>query len=386
MRGKDVKEEIRKAISAEPSTGTLLYASIFDSCFDAIDFKTPEGVIVAWNPSAERLYGYRSDEIVGRHVSILYKSEDFEEFASHLAEATEKLTKSHFRSSRLTKSGESIVVFMTLSPVVDHIGKLLGVSAISRDISGEMQMKKETERLERDRDELLSVLSNDVKNSISQINRVATALSTTGGVLERQDLEKILVAIKRDNDEFALIIDNLLTVYSLKPGDRLHFQKVEVAKLLTTILKEMTSLNAKPKLLFTEPDDPSEPSVDANQKLLTRLLRNVLEWAMVRSKNEEVVDVSIRSLNFESAVEIAVKYKGKTHSASEIESIFSSRWREHNGAETGSMSGLGLFLARWTAQAHGGSLELDSSNGRNTFIITLPRVQEQPSRCVDIAR
>lgn len=381
-----MKEEIRKAISAEPSTGTLLYASIFDSCFDAIDFKTPDGVIVAWNPSAERLYGYRNDEIVGRHVSILYKSEDFEEFALHLAEATEKLKKSHFQSSRLTKSGERIVVFMTLSPIVDQVGKLLGVSAISRDITGEIQMKKETERLERDRDELLSVLSNDVKNSISQINRVATALSTTGSVLERQDLEKILVAIKKDNDEFALIIDNLLTVYSLKPGDRLHFQKVEVAKLLTTILKEMTSLNAKPKLLFTEPDQPSELRVDANLKLLTRLLRNVLEWAMVRSKREEVVDVSMRSLNSESALEIAVRYKGKTHSAGEIESIFSSRWRENNGAETGSMSGLGLFLARWTAEAHGGSLELDSSNGRNTFIITLPRVQEHASRCVDIAR
>ncbi|MBX9666031.1 MAG: PAS domain-containing sensor histidine kinase [Candidatus Obscuribacterales bacterium] len=380
-----MKKEIRKAINAAPSTGALLYASIFDSCFDAIDFKTPDGVIAAWNPSAERLYGYRSDEIVGQHVSLLYSSDDFEEFASHFAEATKKLTKSRFQSSRLTKSGERIVVFMTLSPVVDHLGKLLGVSAISRDISGEIQMKKETERLERDREELLSVLSNDVKNSINQINRVATALGTTS-VFERRDLENILVAIKRENDEFALIIDNLLTVYSLKPGIRLHFRKVKVAKLLCAVLKEMTSVSAKPKLLFTEPDDSSDLSVDADQKMLSRLLRNVLEWSMVRSKNEEVVDVSIRSLNFESSVEIAVTYIGRTHSAREIELIFSSRWREHNGAETGSMSGLGLFLARWTAEAHGGSLELDSSNGRNTFIITLPRVQEQASRHVDIAR
>ena len=110
-------------------------AAIVESSDDAIFSKTLEGVITSWNKGAELIYGYTQQEVVGREVSILMPPGREHEMSSHLALIREGRHILHFETLRRRKDGKEIYVSLTLSPVKDAAGHIIGVSAIERDVT-----------------------------------------------------------------------------------------------------------------------------------------------------------------------------------------------------------------------------------------------------------
>ncbi|MBK5274549.1 MAG: PAS domain S-box protein, partial [Desulfuromonadales bacterium] len=110
-------------------------ASIVESSDDAIVGKTPEGIITSWNPAAERMYGYTSKEVVGKHISILLPPDRPKEMEDILAKIRKGERVEHYETLRVRKDGTSIHVSLTVSPIHDAAGRLIGVSSIKRDIS-----------------------------------------------------------------------------------------------------------------------------------------------------------------------------------------------------------------------------------------------------------
>jgi len=383
--------QTRISLPKDDSTGTLLYSSIFESCFDAIDFKTPDGVIAAWNPAAERLYGFTASEMIGKHVSCLYTPETYEEFAKRFDLAKEQLRPFHFESIRVTREGVPLTVFVTLSPVVGAAGNLLGISAISRDISKEKQLIAETHRLAQDREELLSIIGNDVLNSIHQLDRIITAMDNDPTRAEVSLPRAVFEALLRGNNEFERSIENLLSVYSLGSGDRLAFRPLHLMEFLKTLIAGCATKNrcgALPSRIDPrmEIDGDEDVLIRADERLLKRLFANIIDWAASHCASDKPVRLQVSATHASATVEITVEFNGKFYDEADIHSLFSSRWREVNGAETGSISGLGLFLARWTAEAHGGSLTFTSTKERNSFAVVLPKSQYESTRMVELAR
>jgi PAS domain S-box-containing protein len=110
-------------------------AAIVESSDDAIVGKTPEGIITSWNSGAEKLYGYKASELIGRPISTLIPPEhraDEREILSRIL-AGERVT--HYETQRLRKDGSSVEVSLTVSPITDASGQIVGASAIARDIS-----------------------------------------------------------------------------------------------------------------------------------------------------------------------------------------------------------------------------------------------------------
>ena len=184
-------------------------AAIVESSDDAIISKDLEGVITSWNPAAQRLFGYTAEEAIGHHMVAFFPPDHREEEQEILRSIAKGETIDHFESQRIRKDGKLIDVALTISPLRDHSGRVVGASKIARDITERKRVEEEI-RQQASLWDLAPALVRDVENRIILWTRGAELLygftkeQATGQVsyelLEtefpqpRNEIEKILHA------------------------------------------------------------------------------------------------------------------------------------------------------------------------------------------------
>jgi PAS domain S-box-containing protein len=119
----------------DDGTRSAFLAAILDSSDDAIIGKTLDGVIATWNKGAERIYGYRADEAVGRPISLLIPQDRANEMAVILNRIRSGERIENFETTRRTKDGAVIVVSLTVSPIYGPESAIVGASSIAREIT-----------------------------------------------------------------------------------------------------------------------------------------------------------------------------------------------------------------------------------------------------------
>jgi two-component system cell cycle sensor histidine kinase/response regulator CckA len=127
-----VRDVTQRQLAAE--TAAQL-ASIIQSSHDAVIGKTLDQVITSWNPGAERLYGYTAAEVTGRHIDILIPAEDREREAAVVAAVAQGARADQYQTRRLRKDGTTVEVSLTLSPIADRTGTIVGVATVARDVT-----------------------------------------------------------------------------------------------------------------------------------------------------------------------------------------------------------------------------------------------------------
>src|ERR1700746_620282 len=110
-------------------------AAIVESSDDAIVSKTLEGIVTSWNKGAERLFGYRAEEIIGQPVARLIPEDRLEEEAEILARLRRGERIDHYETMRRHKDGRLVDVSLTISPIRDGSGRIIAASKIARDIT-----------------------------------------------------------------------------------------------------------------------------------------------------------------------------------------------------------------------------------------------------------
>src|SRR2546425_7083415 len=133
-------------------------AAIVESSDDAIIGKTLDGTIISWNPGAERIYGYRADEVIGRPISILVPADHPDELPPIFERLRRGERIDHFQTVRVHKDGKRINVSVTISPVRDEHGKVIGASAVARDVTAQQETTKEALRM---REEFISIAAHE---------------------------------------------------------------------------------------------------------------------------------------------------------------------------------------------------------------------------------
>ena len=121
---------------------SLHLAAIVESSDDAIFSKNLDGIITSWNAAAERIFGYTTGEIVGRSITLLIPPDRFDEEAAIIARLRRGERIDHFETVRQRKDGTLLDVSVTISPVRDRSGKIIGASKIARDITGRKHAEK----------------------------------------------------------------------------------------------------------------------------------------------------------------------------------------------------------------------------------------------------
>lgn len=151
-----IKQKGRDKLTGNPdfdwADEKVLLASIVDSSDDAIIGKTLDGIIMSWNPGAEKIYGYSAKEVKGHSVSILIPEGYPGELPNILKKIKEGERIGHYEAMRKRRDGKKIDVSLTISPVKDKTGKIIGASTIARDITErkkmEAELKDKTQALE----------------------------------------------------------------------------------------------------------------------------------------------------------------------------------------------------------------------------------------------
>ena len=137
-------------------------------CDDAIIGKDLEGIITEWNPAAERIFGYLAEEAIGRHIGMLAPPDHADEIPAILERLRRGRTVEHFHTQRRRKDGTVIDVSLTVSPIRDADGTIIGASKISRDIS-DLQETRRLRALVADNNRLLHELNHRVGNNLAVI-------------------------------------------------------------------------------------------------------------------------------------------------------------------------------------------------------------------------
>lgn len=116
-----------------------IYQSIVNSSFDAIVCKTLDGIVLNWNPAAEKIFGYSADEMVGENMLKIFPDNKKQEEADILEKIRRGEVVNHFQTVRTHKSGRLIDVSVTISPVYDADGRIVAASKIARDITEQVK-------------------------------------------------------------------------------------------------------------------------------------------------------------------------------------------------------------------------------------------------------
>jgi PAS domain S-box-containing protein len=181
-----VAREITDRKRAERSTALL--AAIVDSSDDAIVSKTLEGIITSWNKSAERMFGYRPEEVIGKHITLIIPRDRCDEEANIIERLRRGERIDHFQTVRRRKDGSPVDVSLTISPVRDSAGNIIGASKVARDITAQVRAAE----LLRDSEDEFRRLSQSLDNQVTSRTRELQELSWQ--IMRARDEERRHVA------------------------------------------------------------------------------------------------------------------------------------------------------------------------------------------------
>jgi PAS domain S-box-containing protein len=166
------QEELHQRTAEQLGEYRTRLASIVDTSEDAIIGKDLNGIITSWNKGAERIYGYAPEEVVGKHISLLTPGDRPDEISEILQKIARGESTEHYESVRVTKDGRHLSVSISVSPLQNEAGEIVGASAIARDITaqkrteGQLRQSQKMEAIGR----LAGGVAHDFNNILGIIN------------------------------------------------------------------------------------------------------------------------------------------------------------------------------------------------------------------------
>jgi PAS domain S-box-containing protein len=172
---KSTRNVVEDELQAERTTGLL--AAIVDSSEDAIISKSLDGVITTWNKGAQRIFGYSAEEAVGQPITLIIPQDRRDE-ETHILERLRRGERiEHFETVRIRKNGNPVYISLTISPVKDGHGRIIGASKVARDITerkqGEQALAERAQLLDLSND---AILVRDGDDRITYWNKSASEL------------------------------------------------------------------------------------------------------------------------------------------------------------------------------------------------------------------
>jgi PAS domain S-box-containing protein len=360
-------------------------AAIIDSSDDAIVSKTLGGIITSWNRAAARLFGYEPREIVGKPITTIVPAELYAEEQELLDRLRRGERIDHFETVRVAKNGRRLDISLTVSPIRDEDGEIVGASKIARDITERKRAEQMLLEADRRKDEFLATLAHELRNPLAPIRTSAELLRRTENLTPA--LRSIASILDRQVRQMTHLVDDLLDVSRITSG-RVHLQRepIELALLLGAVIESHRSaLQAqRHEVTFGAPSDPIV--VDGDRIRLTQIFSNILHNATKYTPPGGRIHIGLHSAGNEAVVSIRDSGIGiPPEKLGYIFELFAQLDRSYERTEGG--LGIGLTLARRLAELHGGRIEARSEglNRGSEFIVRLPMTEslvqgsEQPS-------
>jgi PAS domain S-box-containing protein len=368
-------------------------AAIVENSEDAIISKDLDGVILSWNPGAARLYGYTAEEAVGQPVTMLIPDDRPDEEPHILERIRRGARVDHYETVRRRKDGTLIDVSLTVSPVRDASGRVVGASKIARDVTtrkrAERQLREqaevietaaaEKERLYREaqeasrlKDEFLATVSHELRTPLTAILGWAHMLRTRQ--LDDNATSNAFETIERNARAQAQLIDDLLDVSRIITGKlRIDVRPLDPNSFIEAAVEAVRPAAEAKGVRLQKVLDTGVVSVSGDPVRLQQVVWNLLSNAIKFTPRGGRVQVRLERVN--SHAEIAVSDTGAGIPAEFLPHVF-DRFRQADMKTTrqhGGM-GLGLSIVRHLVELHGGTVKAESGGEGlgATFTVLLP--------------
>ncbi len=364
------------------------FRAIIASSDDAIISKDLNGIVQSWNSSAERMFGYTPEEMIGNSITKLFPPDRLDEEPRILERLRRGERVDHFETVRVCKDGRCLDVSVTISPVKDVTGRVIGVSKVARDITSikrimreregllarEQAARAEAERVSHMKDEFLATLSHELRTPLNAILGWANILRSPGGAASSDDLREGLDSIERNARAQAQLIEELLDMSRIVNGKlRLDVQPVDLQSVVSEAVESMRPAAEGKGIRLTKVLDPKAGPITGDPNRLQQILWNLLSNAVKFTSRGGRIQVFLRRVN--SHVEVEILDTGKGISPDFLPQLFTrftqadtSITRQHGGL------GLGLALVKSLVELHGGTVKAASPGlGQGaTFTVSLP--------------
>jgi len=353
-------------------------AAIVESSDDAILSTSLNSQITSWNLGAEKIYGYSAGEVLGKTVTsvLLPPTEDGR---SPTSENLQPQTQLDYRKTQhRCKDGRLIDVFLTMSPVKDPTGNIVGASMIARDIS-------DRTAIERMKDEFISTVSHELRTPLTSL-RGSLGLLLTGKMGDLTDKGHRMLEIAVNNsDRLIRLINDILDLERLESDKvTLYQQSCNVADLLRQATDMMQPMADKAGVTLLSSSVSVDLYADPDRliQVLTNLLSNAIKFSAAGSTVWLTAEIQLAAgVQGNSAnppmLLITVKDQGRGIPPEKLESIF-ERFQQVDASDARQKggTGLGLAICRSIVRQHSGTIWVESRLGQgSSFYLALPMAE-----------
>ncbi len=391
-------------------------AAISSNSADAILFVGTDGTIQSWNSGAELIFGYRGEEVVGKHFQVLMPPELREggELDYIHGELSRMGYIRGYVTKRMTKDGKIIAVELTRTLLRDETGAIIGSSAILRDVTEREQIQERTRELNRVleaqvakrtrelllandelargkrelekanaelrqldqlKSEFVSMVSHELRAPLANISGVFQLLLED----ERDSLsvnQRELASLANDQVErLARLVKGVLNVSRIQAGEiEFHSQAFDLPELLEKECSRWLASDARHRYVCQA--SRNLPPVLADRDRVEEVLTNLVDNAAKYS--QEGTSICVAAQVCEPEMVVSIRDEGVGVSTEDMKKIFDKFYRvERDDARQTYGHGLGLYLSRQFIQGMGGRLWVESKVGQgSTFFFSLPLAEK----------
>jgi len=374
---RDVTERKR----AEEAQARL--AAIVESSQDAIVSKGLDGVIRTWNAGAERLFGYTAEEAVGRPISLIIPPERLDEEREILAQVARGEPIQHYETVRVAKDGRRLVISLSVSPIRDAEGRIIGASKSARDVTEQKQAEDARREAvmalkdaDRRKDEFLALLAHELRNPLAPLRNGLEVMRLAA--LDPKVVAKTRDMMDRQLSHMVRLIDDLLDVSRISRNKmELRRTRVLLADVISSAVETArpTLEEAGHELTVALPPEPVH--LDADLTRLAQVFGNLLNNSA--KYTDRGGHIWLTATREGDRVLVAVRDTGIGIPASALPNIFDMFSQVDRSVErsTGGL-GIGLALVKGLVEMHGGTVEAASpGEGKgSTLTVRLPVLKE----------
>ncbi len=372
---------LSQRLTRQQEHGLALLAAIVESSDDAIISSDLNGIITSWNRGAERTFGYTADEMLGHTTSELASSNCLEDTERVLGKIRLGETVDHYETTRRHKDGSDIIVSMTVSPIRDHAGNLIGASKVSRDITSTRRAEQALRNSEK-----LSVAGRMAASIAHEINNPLEAITNLLYLVEHESLSEearsYLTLAQHELARVSHIASQTLGFFRNTQGTSATALTEIADSAISLHLGRLTTCN----VAILKEYRPQEP-VFAHEGELRQVMVNLIGNALDAMPAGGRLHIRIREASDPATgthgVRIVVADTGTGMSDATRRQIFEPFYTTKGAIGTG----LGLWVSSQIISRHKGRIQVRSSQAPahhgTIFSIFLPHLKEIPTGTVD---
>ena len=370
-----IVRDITERKRAEEEVSRL--AAIVTSSNDAIIGKSLDGTITTWNKGAEQLFGYTAAEAVGESIGIIYPSDRLQELENILKKIGRGEGVDHYETVRRGKDGRRIDVSITISPILDGTGAVVGASTIARDITERKRAEEELKTAKEQAELYLDLMGHDISNMHQIILarlQLAEEIIGADGKLEGDDKELIDVSIS-NLKRSARLIDNVKKLQKLRWGEY-NRGPVDLGQVLDDVVAAYSCVPDKKVIIsYTR----AQGHVVSVNPLIKEVFNNLVDNAVKYSGDPVQIGISVDQVdrNGRSYHRVAIEDNGPGIPDEKKREVFH---RLSRGQTKARGTGLGLYIVKTLVESFDGIVEVaDRVEGDYTqgsrFLVYLPVVE-----------